>query len=408
VGGGDQCRADNITTENSTAVASSSFQNNEQQTKEESEYSASQVMEHQQNFIQAPDHIYNTHQQKATFQIQYNDQYFPSYQNNKQDQGSSNHKNADIWSDIFRFNRDEFPLEKADQQNEYFETSITQNECQNLLNETETNSCAYHLEYERPQLYNTDLQHGEIYQHMDAFSETYNYYRSNHPTSIQSFVDCLPYSETTNLSERQYYQPYLSDINIEGIQQTTFTRNESIQSEQISNNMEYMTVLPNTETFEEEAWQKLDFYSRHDSKAMQETYVNNEESNAYNSDGQTTSNYTVLAHNNRMQPAIHSDSLSRFKGEFLRPHCQSTNNFKQKKVVQLSEEHIKMKPKGSKKEFAGNRRGRSGRGGLQKGKPKRDKPYVCPVCSKSEQYKAVLKRHLELHHGYTNGNSSLK
>jgi hypothetical protein len=76
----------NVSTENNTAVASHSLMNDEQQMRRGYGYSAPWVMQNQQNFIHNSDRIHNTYtaynQQDSTSQMQYNDRYFPSFQNN--------------------------------------------------------------------------------------------------------------------------------------------------------------------------------------------------------------------------------------------------------------------------------------------------------------------------------------
>jgi hypothetical protein len=78
-------------------------------------------------------HSYTAYnQQESTSQMQCNDQYFPSFQNKSRELRTDVYDYADMWSHIFRINRDkEFPLEKvgrhADQQNVYSETSTIQN-----------------------------------------------------------------------------------------------------------------------------------------------------------------------------------------------------------------------------------------------------------------------------------------
>jgi hypothetical protein len=404
----------NMSTENSTAVASRSFINNEQQMKRESEYSTPLVIQYQQNFIHTSDSIHNTypayHQQESASQMQYNDQYFPSFQNNNREQCTDTYEHADMWSDILRVNRDqEFPLEKVgrhtDQQNAYSETSTIQNGYQNLMNETEANSYAHQLEENRQN--NEYLQQSVDYHHMSAPCSTYNYCRMNEPKSTQSFVGCQLSPEITNVGEIQYYQPsmdiknldesqyYLPSsraTNIEDDQHTMFTRNENIYNEQIINNQEYTNVLPMFQ--EKEERQKLDFYRNHNNKAVQETYVNDEESIAYNSEKQTTSGYP----HDSIQLPVHSNSLTRCDGKFLRPHSQFLENFRLKEVAEMSVYCRNMELELSGKEYAGNQRRSRGGSEQYQGRIKPDKPYVCPICGKNEQYKVLLKRHIELQH----------
>jgi hypothetical protein len=396
---------DTIAKENSTAVPSSSFINTEQQIKRFSEYSAPLVTEYQLNFIPVSDNIYNTYThypQEQTSGILYNDHYFSSHQNNEGEQRTGKYESTHMWSDIFKFNRDqEFPLEEVqrhvDQQNEYYGKSIIHNGYQNLVDETEANQYAYQLQCKIAKLNSEDLQQVQAYHHMDALSSTYNCCRSNQPTSTQNSVISQQPSEIPKLDEIQNYELSSTEINsFEGVQQSNVAINENIHNQQIICNPEHANVLPNTEMLQEELhWQKLDFYSSHNNRAIQEIYVNNEESIAHNWERHRTSGYPGLSYDDRIQLSIDSNSIFKSEGKFLQPNSQSTENFRLKKVVHLPDD-IKMTQKYSKKKNAKNQRGSRRQ---QIARPKRIKPYVCLLCGKSEQYNAVLKRHLELHHG---------
>jgi hypothetical protein len=214
---------DYIPIENSTAVAPCSFRN--EQMKRPSENSAPLVTQYQQCFIHSSDSINNKynayHQQEPTSQMQYNDQYFPSFENKTTDQCTGTYEYADKWSDIFRFNKDqEFPLEEVgrhvDQQNEYSETSTNQIGYQNLMNETEFNSYAQQLEENGQN--NEYLQQSVDYNHMSALCNTYNHCKMTQKTSAQSSVDCQPSSEITDVGWSQCYQPSSEITDVGGSQ----------------------------------------------------------------------------------------------------------------------------------------------------------------------------------------------
>ncbi|PNF13752.1 hypothetical protein B7P43_G13148 [Cryptotermes secundus] len=393
---------------NSTAVATSSFQNNKQQMKRLSEYSAPLATEYQQNFIPVSDNIHNIctpyYPQEASG-IPYNDNYFPSHQNNEGEQCTDKYENTSMWGEIIKFNRgQEFPLDEvrrhADQQNEYHEENTIQNGYQNLANEIEANHYAYQLQCKTSKLNNEDLQQVETYHHTDTFRCTYDCCRSNQPMSTQNSAICQQSSEILKLDEIQNYELPSPQINsFAGVRQSTVAINENIHNQQIINNLECANVLPDTEIFQGVHWQKLDSCSGHKTAAMQGKHVNNEESIAHNWERHRTSSYSGLPYDYRIHLPTDSNSLSKPEGKFPQPSSQSIENFRLKEVVHLSDDR-KVMQKGSKKKCAKNQRRRR----EPKGKSKPDKSYVCLTCGKREQYNVLLKRHMELHHG----NSSIQ
>ncbi|KDR17128.1 hypothetical protein L798_08385 [Zootermopsis nevadensis] len=398
--GSNQCSsADNKSTENSAAVSSCSFINNKQQMEREYEYSPPMVTQYQQNFINTSDSIHNTytpyHLQESTSQMQYNDQYFPSFKNNNRDTCTGMYEYADMLSDTFRFNRDQ------DQQNEYSQTSIIHDGYRNLTDETEANNYAHQLEENRQN--NEYLQQSVDYNHISALCSTHNYCRMNQPAPTQSFVGYQLCSEIANVDDSQYYQlssnitnldeyylPSSRALSTEDYQQTMFKRNENILNKQIINNQEHT----NEEMFrEKEEWQNPDFYSNHNNSVVQETYFNDKESIAYNSAGQTTSGYPY----DSKQPPVQSNSFSRCDGKFLRPHSQFPDNFKLMGISEMSVNYRNMKLDVSDEKYAGTEKGNR-KERKHRGRKKPDYEYKCPICGKNEQYKVLLNRHVELQH----------
>lgn len=211
--------------------------------------------------------------------------------------------------------------------------------------------------------------------------------------STQNSAICQQSSEILKLDEIENYELPSPQINsFAGVRQSTVAINENIHNQQIINNPEYANVLPDTEKFQGVHWQKLDSCSSHKTAAMQEKHVNNEESIAYNWERHRTSSYP--GYDDRIQLPTDSNSLSKSEGKFPQSSSQSTDNFRLKEVVHLSDDR-KVMQKGSKKKCAKNQRRRR----EQKGKSKPDKSDVCLMCGKCEQYNVLLKRHMELHHG---------
>jgi hypothetical protein len=215
--------------------------------------------------------------------------------------------------------------------------------------------------------------------------------------STQKSAICQQSSEILKLDEVQNYELSSTGINsFAGVHQSTASINENIINQQIINNPEYANFSPNTEMFQEGVhWQKLDSRSSHNTAARQEIYVNNEESIAHNWERHRTAGYPGLPYDDRIQLPTDSNSLFKSEGKFPQLSSQSTENFRLKEVVHLSDGR-KVMQKGSRKTCAKNQRGRRRE---QKGNTKPDKPYVCLVCGKSEQYNVLLERHIELHHG---------
>jgi hypothetical protein len=394
---------DTMSTENTTAVATSSFQNSEQYMKRLSEYSAPLATEYQQNFIPVSDNIHNIctpYYPQGPCAIPYNDHYFPSHQNNEGEQCTGKHENTSMSSEIIKFNRDqEFPLNEVrrhvDRQNEYHEENIIQNGYQNLVPETEANHYPYQLQRKTARLNNEDLQQVETYRHMSAFRCTCNCCRSNRSMSTQNSAICQQTPENLKLDEIPNYKLSSTKINsFAGVHQSTVAINENIHNQQIISHPEYINVLPNTEMFQEGVhWQKLDSCSSHNTAAMQEIYVNNAESIAHNWERHRTSGYPGLPYDDRIQLPTDSNLLFKSEGKFPQPSSQSTENFRLNEVVHLSDDR-KVMQKGSKKKCAKNQSGRK----QKKGRSKPDKPYVCSVCGKREQYNVLLERHIKLHH----------
>jgi len=73
------------------------------------------------------------------------------------------------------------------------------------------------------------------------------------------------------------------------------------------------------------------------------------------------------------------------EAECLKPQLQLTNNLRQSKDAQLSEDYTKIMLKASKKKYAGNKR-RSNTQTVQR----TAKPYICSLCGERAQYKVLL------------------
>jgi hypothetical protein len=382
------------------------FKSNQQFPMKEVERCAGQQLtEYEHNSTELADDIYHlfaANDQQLTWQFQYNNQYFPSSQNTDDLLHTDMHKNVSTWGDTFKFNRNhELPQENVGghiQQPNDYETSIIQNGNQNVMNETEPNSYGYLSESKRTKLNDEDFQWYEAHNHMDARNSINNYCKINLPTQTENFANCQPSLKIGYGHQSQYDQAFSAERNSEEVQQPTFTSNEDIHHEQIITNQKYTNVLPTTEMFHEEARQELGFYTSHIHTGMEKTYFNNEENIAQNWEAQTT-NDPLTTYNNRMQKHIHSNSLAMIEAEYLQPQLQPTNNFRQSKDAQLSEDYTKIMLEASKNIYAGNTRRRN-----TQTVQKRAKPYICSLCGERAQYKVLLQRHLDLHHGYTSEN----
>jgi hypothetical protein len=300
--------------------------------KEAERHADQQFTEYEFNFTKPADdiyHLYAANDQELTWQFQYNNQYFPSSQNTEELLHTDMHKNVGIWSNTFKFNRNnELPQENVEhiQQPYDYETSIIQNGDQNVMNETDPNSYGYQSECKRTKLNDKDFQWYEAHNHMDVHNSIDNYCKINLPTQTENFASCQPSSKIGYGHQSWYDQVFSAERNSEEVQQPTFTLNEDIHHEQIITNQNYTNVLPTTEMFQEEVWQELDFYS------MEQTYFNNEENIAQNWEAQT-SNDPLTTYNNRMQIPIHSNSLATIEAECLKPQLKPTNSFRVKRCT---------------------------------------------------------------------------
>ena len=321
-----------------------------------------QLTEYEHNFTKLSDdiyHLYAANDQQLTWQLQYNNQYFPSSQNTEELLHTDMHKNVSTWGEAFNFMRNhELPHENVGrhiQQPNDYETSIIQNGNQNVMNEREPNSYGYLFECKRTKLNDEDFQWYEAHNHMDACNSINNYCEINLPTQTENFANCQPsskigfghqshydqalsakrnseevqqptftsnediyheqiitnqeYTQTENFANRQppskigyghqshYDQAFSAERNSEEVQQPTFTSNEDIYHEQIITNQEYTNGLPTTEMFCEEAWQEQDFYTSHKHTGMEQTYFNNGENITQNWEAQT-SNDPLTTYNN--------------------------------------------------------------------------------------------------------------
>jgi len=373
--------------------------------KEVEKHAGQQLTEYEHNFTKLADdiyHLYAANDQQLTWQFLYNNQYFPTSQNTEELLHTDMHKNVSTWGEAFKFNRNhELPQENVGrhiQQPNDYEPSIIQNGNQNVMNETEPNSYGYLSECKRTKLNDEDFQWYEAHNHMDAPNSINNYCKINLPTQTENFANCQPPSKIGYGHQSQYDQAFSAGRNSEVVQQPTFTSNKDIHHEQIITNQKYTNVLPTTEMFHKEAWQELDFYTSHKHTGMEQTYFNNEENIAQNWEAQT-SNDPLITYNNRMQIHIHSNSLATTEAECLKPQLQPTNNMRQSKDAQLSEDCTKIMLEASKKKYEGNKK-RSNTQTVQR----TVKPYICSLCGERAQYKVLLQRHLHLHHGYTSEN----
>ena len=343
---------------------------------------------------------YEHNDQELTWQFQYNNQYFPSFQNTEELLHTDMHKNVGTRGDTFKFNRNhELTQENVGrhiQQPNGYETSIFQNGNQNVMNETEPNSYGYQLECNRTKLNDEDFQWYEAHNHMDPCNSINNYCKINLPTQTENFASCQPLSKTGYGHQSQYDQAFSAERNSEEVQQPIFTSNEDIHHEQIITNQKYTNVLPTTEMFQEEAWQELDFYTSHKHTDMEQTYFNNEENTAQNWEAHT-SNDPRTTYNNQMLIPINSNSLAMIDAECLKPQLKPTNNFRQSKDAQLSVDYTKIMLEASKKKYAGNKR-------TTQTIQRQAKPYICSLCGEGAQYEVLLQRHLYLHHGHTSEN----
>jgi hypothetical protein len=377
------------------------FNSNQEFPMKEVERSAGQQLTaYEHNFTKPADdiyHLYDANDQELTWQFQYNNQYYPSSQNTEELLHTDMHKNVGTWGDPFKFNRNhELPQENVGrhiQQPNDYETSIIQNGNQNVMNETEPNSYGYQSECKRTKLNDKNFQWYEAHNHMDACNSINNYCKISPPTQTENFARCQPSSKIGYGHQSQYDQAFSAERNSEEVQQPTFTSHEDNHHEQIITNQKYINVLPTTEMFQEEAWQELDFYNSHKHTGMEQTYFNNEE----NWEVQT-SNDPLTTYYNQMQIPINSNSLTTIEAECLKPQLQPTKNFRQSKDAQLSEDYTKIMLEASKKKYAGNKRSTT------QTARRPAKPYICSLCGERAQYKILLQRHLDLHHGYTNEN----
>jgi hypothetical protein len=110
----DDTSSDDMPTQYSKVIASSNFQNNEQQAESQFEYSTPLITEYENNFTKVSDNIhhkYMAYQQEQMSQIQYNEKYFPSSQN----LCTGMYENGGMWGDIFKFkSNQEFPVETVE------------------------------------------------------------------------------------------------------------------------------------------------------------------------------------------------------------------------------------------------------------------------------------------------------
>ena len=354
--------------------------------------------EYQPNATKLSDDIYQqyaAYDQELTSQFQRNNQYFPSSQNTEL-LHMDMYKNVGTWDDIIKSNRNhEIPQENVGrhihQPNDYYETSIIQNGKQNVMNEAEANSYGYQLESNRTKLNDEDFQWNEAHNLKDACNSICNYCKINFPPPTENFVNYQPPSIIGYGHQSQYYQAFSAERNFEEVQQPIFTSNEDIHHEQIITNQKYTNVLPTTEMFQE-ARQELNINTSHKHMGMEQTYFNNEENTAYNWEAQT-SNDPFTTYNNQMQIPIQSNPLATLEAECLMPQFQPTNNFRKSKDAQLSQDYTKIMPETSKKKYARNKRSTTWTG------KRVAKPYVCSLCGERAQYKVLLQRHLNLHHG---------
>ena len=367
-------------------------------------HAGQQLTEYEHNFTKLADdiyHLYGANDQELTWQFQYNNQYFPSSQNAEELLHTDMHKNVGTWGDTFKFNRNnELPRENVGrhiQQPNDYETSIIQNGNQNVMNKTEPNSYGYQSECNRTKLNDEDFQWYEAHNHMDACNSINNYCKINLPTQTENFSNCQPSSKIGYGHQSQYDQAFSAERNSEEVQQPTFTSNEDIHHEQIITNQKYTNVLPTTEMFQEEAWQELDFYTNHKHTGVEQTYFNNGENIAQNWEAQT-SNDPLTTYNNQMLIPINSNSLTMIEAECLKPQLKPTNNFRESKDAQLSD-YTKIMLEASKKKYAGNKRIST-----TQTVQRQAKPYKCSLCGERAQYKVLLQRHLDLHHGHTSEN----
>ena len=367
-------------------------------------HSDQQLTEYKHNFTKLAGDIYDLYaanDQELIQQSQYNNQYFPSSQNTEEQLHTDMHKNVGTWGDTFKFNRNHvLPQENVGrhihQSNDY-EKSIIQNGNQNVMNETEPSSYGYQSKCKRTKLNDEDFQWYEAHNHMDACNSINDYCKINLPTQTENFANCQLSSKIGYGHQSQYDQAFSKERNSEEVQQPTFTSNEEIYHEQLITNQKYTNVLPTTEIFQEGEWQEMDFFTSHKHTGMEQTYFNNEENIAQKWEAQT-SNDPLTNYNNRMQIPIHSNSLTMIEAESLKPQLQPTKNFRKSKDAQLSEDYTKIMLEASKKKHARNKRSTT------KTAQRRAKPYICSLCGESAQYKVLLQRHLNLHHGYTSEN----
>lgn len=343
-----------MSTQYGTATASSSFENNEHQ-ESEFEHSAPLNTEHKHNTTKVSDNIqhkYTAHHQEQMFQIQYNEQYFPNFPN-QEALCTGLYENAGMWGETFKFRRNQaFPVEDVER---HIDQPIIEHQLSDNIyhqcaayDQEPTWQCQYNNQY-----FPSSQNIGEL------CTDMYN----------NGQGDMLKFNRNQELPQ-------------ENVGRYMDQQNKYYETNIIQNG--YQTVLPATETFHQEAQQKPNYYTSHNITGMQQT-----------------SNGPLTTYDDAMEIPIHSNSLPVLEAEFLKPQSQSTNNFRQSKHAQLSADYTKVKLETSKKKHARNER-RSTRENGQR----IDKPYICSLCGARAQYNVLLRRHLELHHGYTNKNLS--
>lgn len=113
----DDLSSDNMSTQYSTVITSSNFQNHEQQTGSQFQYSAPLITEHEHNFTVSDNihhNIYTAYQQEQMSQIQHNENYFTSSQN-LAELYTDMYEEVDTWGDIMKLkSNQEFPMKEVE------------------------------------------------------------------------------------------------------------------------------------------------------------------------------------------------------------------------------------------------------------------------------------------------------
>jgi hypothetical protein len=155
----DVISSDDTSTQYSKDIASNNFQNNEQQTESQFEYSAPLITECEYNFMKVPDNIhhkYMAYQQEQMSQIQYNEKYFSSSQKLAA-LCTGKYENVGIQGDTFKFRSNQgFPVEEV-------ERHIEQQIMENQHNFTELPDNIYHQYAAYGQQLTWKFQHNNQY-----------------------------------------------------------------------------------------------------------------------------------------------------------------------------------------------------------------------------------------------------